>query len=107
MDLYSARLLEGAFGRASNKRFYELDLGLWNSLSIMNSTSPWYYLKLGELAVTWSWKSSWIWIVSYVKDVHTIAVQNGGLNFSVGFTLDQFGYIDWRNRRVVDTFSLR
>ena len=32
--------------------------------------------------------------VSYVKDVHTIAVQNGGLNFSVGFTLDQFEYVD-------------
>jgi HK97 family phage prohead protease len=28
--------------------------------------------------------------VSYVKDVHTVLKQNGGLNFSVGFTLDEF-----------------
>jgi HK97 family phage prohead protease len=32
--------------------------------------------------------------VSYVKDVHEVALQNGGLNFSVGFTLDEFEYID-------------
>lgn len=32
--------------------------------------------------------------VSYVKDVHLVAVQNGGLNFSVGFTLDRYEYVD-------------
>jgi HK97 family phage prohead protease len=32
--------------------------------------------------------------VSYVKDVHEVAVQNGGLNFSVGFTLDDFEYAE-------------
>lgn len=32
--------------------------------------------------------------VSYVKDVHEVALQNGGLNFSVGFTLDEFEYVD-------------
>jgi len=32
--------------------------------------------------------------VSYVKDVHEVAIQNGGLNFSVGFTLDEFSFVD-------------
>lgn len=32
--------------------------------------------------------------VSYVRDVHEVAVQNGGLNFSVGFMLEEFEYVD-------------
>jgi HK97 family phage prohead protease len=32
--------------------------------------------------------------VSYVKDVHTVLKQNGGLNFSVGFTLEEFEFND-------------
>ena len=32
--------------------------------------------------------------ISYVKDVHEVAIQNGGLNFSVGFTLDEFSFVD-------------
>jgi HK97 family phage prohead protease len=32
--------------------------------------------------------------VSYVKDVHEVAIQNDGLNFSVGFTLDEFSFVD-------------
>jgi len=32
--------------------------------------------------------------VSYVKDVHSVLKQNGGLNFSVGFTLEEFEFND-------------
>jgi len=32
--------------------------------------------------------------VSYVKDLYEVAKQNGGLNFSVGFTLDEFEFVD-------------
>jgi len=32
--------------------------------------------------------------VSYVKDVHSVLKQNGGLNFSVGFTLQEFEFND-------------
>jgi HK97 family phage prohead protease len=32
--------------------------------------------------------------VTYVKDVHTVLKQNGGLNFSVGFTLEDFEFND-------------
>jgi HK97 family phage prohead protease len=32
--------------------------------------------------------------VSYVKDLHEVAKQNGGLNFSVGFTLEEFEFND-------------
>jgi HK97 family phage prohead protease len=37
--------------------------------------------------------------VSYVKDVHEIAVQNGGLNFSVGFMLDDFEYVEEKDSK--------
>jgi HK97 family phage prohead protease len=32
--------------------------------------------------------------VSYVKDLHEVAKQNNGLNFSVGFGLDEFEFVD-------------
>jgi HK97 family phage prohead protease len=32
--------------------------------------------------------------VSYVKDMHEVAKQNGGLSFSVGFALDEFEFVD-------------
>lgn len=32
--------------------------------------------------------------VSYVKDVHTVLKQNGGLNFSVGFSLEEYDLND-------------
>jgi HK97 family phage prohead protease len=32
--------------------------------------------------------------VSYVKDIHHVLKQNGGLNFSVGFTLEEFEFND-------------
>jgi HK97 family phage prohead protease len=32
--------------------------------------------------------------VSYVKDIHTVLKQNGGLNFSVGFSLEEFEFND-------------
>jgi HK97 family phage prohead protease len=32
--------------------------------------------------------------VSYVKDMYTVLKQNGGLNFSVGFALDEFEFND-------------
>jgi HK97 family phage prohead protease len=32
--------------------------------------------------------------VSYVKDLHEVAKQNNGLNFSVGFALEEFEFID-------------
>jgi len=32
--------------------------------------------------------------VSYVKDLHTVLKQNGGLNFSVGFRLEEFEFND-------------
>jgi HK97 family phage prohead protease len=32
--------------------------------------------------------------VSYVKDMHTVLKANGGLNFSVGFSLEQFEFND-------------
>jgi len=37
--------------------------------------------------------------VSYVKDVHEVAVQNGGLNFSVGFMLEEFDYVDEKDSK--------
>jgi len=37
--------------------------------------------------------------VSYVKDVHEVALQNGGLNFSVGFTLDEFEFVEEKNSK--------
>jgi HK97 family phage prohead protease len=32
--------------------------------------------------------------VGYVKDIHTVLKHNGGLNFSVGFTLEEFEFND-------------
>ena len=32
--------------------------------------------------------------VGYVKDIHTVLKHNGGLNFSVGFTLEEFHFND-------------
>lgn len=32
--------------------------------------------------------------VSYVKDLHEVAKQNGGLSFSVGFALQEFDFVD-------------
>ena len=32
--------------------------------------------------------------VSYVKDLHEVAKQNGGLSFSVGFALEEFEFVD-------------
>jgi HK97 family phage prohead protease len=40
--------------------------------------------------------------VSYVKDVYEVAKQNGGLSFSVGFTLEDFEFVDEKSAKSND-----
>jgi HK97 family phage prohead protease len=93
-DLYGHRVMKGAFDKSIRKKGLTGPRGI-KLLAHHDWSKPAGVIKKlktvdDELQIEGQLNLS----VSYVKDVHEIALQNGGLNFSVGFTLQEFEFVE-------------
>lgn len=93
-DLYGHRVMKGAFDKSIRRKGLTGPRGI-KLLAHHDWSKPAGVIKKlktvdDELQIEGQLNLS----VSYVKDVHEIALQNGGLNFSVGFTLEEFEFVD-------------
>jgi HK97 family phage prohead protease len=93
-DLYGHKVLKGAFDKSIKEKGLTGPRGVkllvhhdWHKPAGVIS-------KLQTVGDTLAIAGQMNLNVSYVKDIHEVAIQNGGLNFSVGFTLDEFSFAD-------------
>lgn len=93
-DLYGHKVLAGAFDRSIKQKGLTGPRGI-KLLAHHDWSKPAGVIKRlktvgDELQIEGQLNLN----VSYVKDLYEAARQNGGLNFSVGFVLDEFEFVD-------------
>jgi HK97 family phage prohead protease len=94
VDLYGHKVLKGAFDKSIRKKGLTGPRGV-KLLAFHDWSKPAGVIKkLKTVGDNLEIEGQLNLNVSYVKDVHEVALQNGGLNFSVGFTLDDFEYVE-------------
>ncbi|MEY9493739.1 HK97 family phage prohead protease [Bradyrhizobium elkanii] len=93
-DLYGHKVLAGAFDKSITKKGLAGPRGI-KLLASHNWEKPAGTIKkLKTIGDELKIEAQLNLNVSYVRDLHEIAKQNGGLNFSVGFTLEEFSFVD-------------
>lgn len=93
-DLYGHKVLKGAFDRSIAKKGLSGPRGV-KLLASHNWEKPAGVIKsLKTIGEDLKIEAQLNLNVSYVRDMHEVAKQNGGLNFSVGFTLEEFSFVD-------------
>jgi HK97 family phage prohead protease len=94
VDLYGHKVLKGAFDKSIRKKGLTGPRGV-KLLAFHDWSKPAGVIKkLRTVGDNLEIEGQLNLNVSYVKDVHEVALQNGGLNFSVGFALDEFEYVE-------------
>jgi HK97 family phage prohead protease len=94
VDLYGHKVLKGAFDKSIRQKGLTGPRGI-KLLAYHDWSKPAGVIsKLKTVGDNLEIEGQLNLNVSYVKDVHEVALQNGGLNFSVGFALDEFSYVD-------------
>jgi HK97 family phage prohead protease len=94
VDLYGHRVLAGAFDRSIRKK----GLGGPSGVQLL-ADHDWdkpagVIRKLETVGDKLRIEAQLALDASYVKDLYAVAKLNGGMNFSVGFTLEEFDYIE-------------
>jgi HK97 family phage prohead protease len=93
-DLYGHKVLPHAFTHSIQKKGLSGPRGV-KLLAHHDWTKPAGTIKrLETVGENLSIEAQMNLNVSYVKDLYEAAKQNGGLNFSVGFTLEDFEFVD-------------
>jgi HK97 family phage prohead protease len=93
-DLYGHRVLKGAFDESIRKK------GLAGPRGVkLLAGHDWHKIagtikKLETIGDNLGIEAQLNLNVSYVKDLYEVTKQNGGLNFSVGFALKEFEFVD-------------
>jgi len=93
-DLYGHKVLKGAFDKSIRKKGLTGPRGVKLLVHHDWSKPAGVIKKLKTVGDNLEIEGQLNLNVSYVKDVHEVAIQNGGLNFSVGFTLDEFEFVE-------------
>jgi HK97 family phage prohead protease len=93
-DLYGHKVLKGAFDESIRKK------GLSGPRGVkLLAGHNWHQIagiikKLETVGDNLTIEAQLNLNVSYVKDLHEVTKQNGGLNFSVGFGLKEYEFVD-------------
>jgi len=93
-DLYGHKVLKGAFDKSIKKKGLSGPRGVKLLVHHDWSKPAGVIKKLKTVGDNLEIEGQLNLNVSYVKDVHEVALQNGGLNFSVGFALDEFEFVE-------------
>ncbi|KRR21348.1 hypothetical protein CQ14_06780 [Bradyrhizobium lablabi] len=93
-DLYGHKVLAGAFDKSIKKKGLSGPRGI-KLLAFHDWSKPAGVIKrLKTVDQELRLEAQLNLNVSYVKDLYEASRQNGGLNFSVGFVLEEFEYVD-------------
>ena len=93
-DLYGHKVLKGAFDKSIRKKGLSGPRGI-KLLASHNWEKPAGVIEsLRTVGDDLRIEAQLNMNVSYVKDLHEVAKQNGGLNFSVGFSLEEYTFVD-------------
>lgn len=93
-DLYGHKVLAGAFDKSIKQKGLTGPRGI-KLLAFHDWSKPAGVIKrLKTVGDELQMDAQLNLNVSYVKDMYEVARQNGGLNFSVGFMLDEFDFVD-------------